>query len=765
MKKIGLVVVTYKDNFGSALQTYATQYVLNSLGYQTRIFDINGVHKDINRKKVLFYLSRCFEKDERKYLLDNLTSRFRKKTNASNDKYAENMRIRHQMYAEFNKKWLKFFSTVNSWDALSKQSEKCDHVIVGSDQLWRPSNIAGCYFTLEFVPDHVDKIVLSTSFGVSELPKSIRPHAKKFLNRINSISVREETGKKLVKKLTGRNIPVVCDPTMLLDAEQWKVIQKEKPFIEGEYILVYLMGDNPKHREFVKRLKELTGYKIVGLLHGGTYLPMDENFADIEPYDVGSSEFINLIRNAKYMCTDSFHGTVFSILNRTKFFSFRRFEDTSEFSTNDRLHTLLSWTGLSERMLYGSENVNDCVSMEIDYDAVHQRIAKKCSGCSACYNACKVGALSMADDNTGFWYPVINREKCIECGACAKVCPALHKQEYTSDEPKAYIVQNKDDKIRLRSTSGGAFTGIARQIIANGGVVFGAAINAEFQVSHIYVETEKELAKFRSSKYVQSRIGNAYVQAEKFLRAGREVCFSGTPCQINGLKNYLRQDYPNLVTVDVMCRAVPSPKVLQKYLDYQRTKYPDYDRIVFRDKGRGYSYSCVTLYQGRKVLYRGGSESDPWLRLFLGGYCNRESCHDCLYQSGVRASDITMWDCWGTQNYAPEWDDNKGTTNIIACTQKGEDLITNSDSGLRIKEIRFQLNGREHLSYANIDRKMFFDDLFELDATSFINKYVYVGCGIKFKRTVRYIMYRVGIYNSIRNVAHKVRKIKKERRI
>ena len=377
MEKIGLAVVTYKDNFGSALQTYATQYTLNQLGYETCIFDIESVHKDINKKKVMFYLSRVLEKDERKYLLDNLTSRFRKKTNAASDKYAENMRIRHRMYVDFNKKWLKFFPRVNGWKDLSNQSASCSHIVVGSDQLWRPSNIAGCYFTLEFVPDNIDKIALSTSFGVSDLPKSIRPHAKKFLNRINSISVREDTGRKIVYKLTGRKIPVVCDPTMLLTAEQWMEIQEEKPFTKGKYILVYFMGDNPEHRDFVKKLKVATGYKVVGLLHGATYLSVDEGLADEEPYNVGPGEFINLIRNAEYMCTDSFHGTVFSILNRTKFFSFRRYEDASEFSTNDRLHTLLKWTGLSERMLYGNEEIAQVMNLSINWDNVSNRVAMR----------------------------------------------------------------------------------------------------------------------------------------------------------------------------------------------------------------------------------------------------------------------------------------------------------------------------------------------------------------------------------------------------
>lgn len=377
MKKVGLAVVTYKDNFGSALQTYATQYVLSGLGYETGIFDINGVHGYINKRKIKYYLGRVFQNDERKYLFDNLLSRGRKRTNAFSDKYAENMHIRHRMYQDFNQKWLKFFPRVDCWNALSQQSTTCDYVVVGSDQLWRPSNIAGCYFTLEFVPDNVVKIALSTSFGVSELPKPLHKHAKRFLSRMDSISVREDTGVKIVKMLIGRDIPVVCDPTMLLDAEQWKVIQEDSPFIDGDYILIYFMGENTQHREFVKRLKAETGYKIVGLMHGATYVPGDEGLADIEPYNVGPSEFINLIRNAKYMCTDSFHGTVFSILNETRFFSFRRYEDNSEFSTNDRLHTLLKWTDLSERMLYGNEDVKESMELRIDWDNVRKKVADR----------------------------------------------------------------------------------------------------------------------------------------------------------------------------------------------------------------------------------------------------------------------------------------------------------------------------------------------------------------------------------------------------
>lgn len=375
--KVGLAVVTYKDNFGSALQTYATQSVIQKLGFETGIFDISGVHKAINQKKIKYYLGRVFQPDELKYLLENFKSRGRKKVNKNNDKYAENMRVRHEKYVEFNQKQLGFLEKVDSWSALTEQSRECDFVVVGSDQLWRPSNIAGEYFTLEFVPDEVHKIAFSTSFGVSELPKSLHKHAKKYLDRIEDISVREDSGKSIVKSITGRDIPVVCDPTMMLDATEWMAIQPTERIVPEKYILCYFMGDNPEHREFVKRLKKETGYQIVGLLHGATYITSDDDFADFAPYDIGPGEFIHLIRNAEYMCTDSFHGTVFSILNSTAFFAFRRYDDSSEFSTNDRLHTLLRWTGLSDRMLYGTEDVKEQLSKTIDFAEVLKAVEAK----------------------------------------------------------------------------------------------------------------------------------------------------------------------------------------------------------------------------------------------------------------------------------------------------------------------------------------------------------------------------------------------------
>lgn len=376
-KKIGIAAVTYKENFGSALQTYATQYTLEKMGYDARIFEIKGVHRNIHIKKLLYYAGRMFDPVELKYLMANLKSRSRKSASASSDQYAQDMIVRKNVYAEFNKKWNKMLPLVKGWNGLSKQASEMDAVVVGSDQLWRPSNIVGCFFTLEFVPNNIKKIAFSTSFGVPELPSNLHKHAKKFLSRIEHISVRENSGAEIVMKECGREAAVVCDPTMMLTAEEWMHIQDEKPFAEGKYILMYLMGDNPEQREFVKKLSKSTGCRIIGLLHGATYISYDENVADEKPYNVGPAEFINLIRNAEFVCTDSFHCCVFSILNSTKFFAFRRWPDGSKFSANDRLYTLLQFTGLERRMLMGDEDVESCASDDIDFGPVLEKVAEK----------------------------------------------------------------------------------------------------------------------------------------------------------------------------------------------------------------------------------------------------------------------------------------------------------------------------------------------------------------------------------------------------
>ena len=217
---------------------------------------------------------------------------------------------------------------------------------------------------------------MATSFGISRLPKRQARKAAQFLKRIDYCSVREQSGQRIVKELADRDVPVVCDPTILFTAEDWATITEPERLVREPYMFCYFLGNNPEQRELVRRFKRETGYKIVQLQHCDEYIKTDVGFPDIAPYNVGPKEFIRLIRDAEYVFTDSFHCSVFSMLHSKKFFTFRRYNNDSTVSTNGRLYSLLSLAGLGNRLLKGNEDAHECMDMTIDYGQVHERLAK-----------------------------------------------------------------------------------------------------------------------------------------------------------------------------------------------------------------------------------------------------------------------------------------------------------------------------------------------------------------------------------------------------
>lgn len=202
-----------------------------------------------------------------------------------------------------------------------------------------------------------------------------------------------------------------------------------------------------------------------------------------------------------------------------------------------------------------------------------------CCGCEACVQICPKGCMCMVEDTEGFLYPQVDKSVCVNCGLCEKVCPVIH-QNKSRTPLKVYAAKNMDEEVRLKSSSGGIFTLLAESVIKRGGVVFGAKFDDEWMVVHDYTDNIEGVAAFRGSKYVQSIIGNAYRKVEQFLKSGRMVLFTGTPCQIAGLKKYLRKEYKKLLAVDLVCHGVPSPKVWQMYLE-------ETNRSKVIDKKRG----------------------------------------------------------------------------------------------------------------------------------------------------------------------------------
>ncbi len=316
-----------------------------------------------------------------------------------------------------------------------------------------------------------------------------------------------------------------------------------------------------------------------------------------------------------------------------------------------------------------------------------------CCGCSACVQRCPKHCITLKEDGEGFLYPHVNSDECIDCGLCEKVCPELHHGE-RHIPLEVYAAKNKDESIRMQSSSGGIFTLLAEKVIQEGGVVFGAAFDANWEVMHTYAETMEGLVDFRGSKYMQSRIGTAYQDAEYFLKQGRKVLFSGSPCQIKGLKLFLRKNYDNLIAVDFICHGVPSPKVWREYLKETIARkggknsvlsYPipckiGIDAVDFRSKSTGwkkFSFALTlseTSVEGVKntVLLSSVFSENPFMRAFLADLILRPSCYSCPSKSGRSGSDLTIADYWAIPQVAPEFDDDKGVSLVLVQTEKGK---------------------------------------------------------------------------------------------
>ena len=300
----------------------------------------------------------------------------------------------------------------------------------------------------------------------------------------------------------------------------------------------------------------------------------------------------------------------------------------------------------------------------------------------------------MKEDKEGFLQPRIDSKVCIKCHRCENSCPILQvERQENEEETRVNVAINKDGDIRARSSSGGIFHALAKWIICQGGVVFGARFNDNWEVIHDFTETEAYLSPFMGSKYVQSRTGETYRQARSFLEEGRWVLFSGTPCQLGGLRAFLGKDFENLIQVDLICHGVPSPRIWCDYLKEDFPKADMFSRVAFRTKDKGWhgEYGMVIeeIRKGGIVTHR-FSNNNPFLYGFLFNLFLRPSCYHCVYKTITRNSDITIADAWGVEHYAPDMDDNQGTSLLLVHSLKGKEIIDAIRSSITLKDVHLQ---------------------------------------------------------------------------
>lgn len=356
-----------------------------------------------------------------------------------------------------------------------------------------------------------------------------------------------------------------------------------------------------------------------------------------------------------------------------------------------------------------------------------------CYGCSACYNICPKNAIQMLPDQEGFLYPKVNVEECISCGLCERVCPSLYPPQLTGEYEECVVVQHKNKEVLYNSTSGGCIDALYEFVLNNKhGFAAGVIFDNSFMPMHIVTDQYEKAKAFRNSKYAQSDLRDVFRDIRKLLLQGSLVIFVGTPCQVAGLKTFLQSEYVNLITVDLVCRSIPSPKLWKSYLQWQEEKYRDrITSVACRKKTYGYHSGALEIQFARGKCYRGSNRVDYYMKSFHHDICSRPSCYNCAFKTKHRCSDFTVFDAWKPQEVVlkPMKDNDEGYSNVLVHTEKGKKLLSEINNIVVYQaeaEKMFLFTGgmESHSIHYSEARDTFYKDLDQLGFPATVQKYV-----------------------------------------
>ncbi|MBM6765069.1 Coenzyme F420 hydrogenase/dehydrogenase, beta subunit C-terminal domain [Faecalicoccus pleomorphus] len=389
----------------------------------------------------------------------------------------------------------------------------------------------------------------------------------------------------------------------------------------------------------------------------------------------------------------------------------------------------------------------------------------KCCGCSSCANACPRSAINMLPDSEGFIYPIVDKALCINCGICNRVCPIENRPINSSPVRESYVLRAVDKDVLMNSTSGGFITPLAEYVLDHHGVLCAAAYDKDFKIKHIIIDKVAEyyLSNIRGSKYVQSSLGDCYIEIKRYLERKRMVCFVGTTCQVNGLKAFLCKEYEQLITVDLVCHGTPSPKLWDKYLNYQKTKYHSkIQEISFRNKTYGYHSGTMKICFSNGKIYYGSARVDYMLKSFFREIASRPICYQCPFKTLDRCSDFTIYDCWhASELIAGLKDDDRGYTNVIVQSEQGKKLLQHISERYEMykadTEKAINLDGIMVLNSAkpHIRRSEFYVGIDGRTMQEQIQKFIPVRKLDILVERGKVVLYRLGIYRIVRKVLGK----------
>lgn len=686
MPKVAILTTFQYYNYGTALQVTALSKVIDKLGLASYVINYHfkstlaATMTDVSWKSWITHTCVVIRNH---FKSTNIV-------NSSKDKFLG--------FYESN---LRFTMRCDLLSELQQLNDEYDAFICGSDQIWNPLGFDSHAF-LDFVSDNNKKIAYAPSVGLPKIKdRNTKAEMARLARQIAHLSTREKSGSALIADITGREVKTVLDPTLLLYEDDWdKLIDSDCKLPKTPYLIVYMLGQNESAWKKV--------YDIADKLHlNVNIIPVfkkDYNRKGCITYPIGPSEFLSLLKNASYVCTDSFHGMAFSVNFNKQFTVFERFKRHDSLNQNSRIYNLADALNLNDR-IYRRNSDTKTIYAEIDYKRINDTRRKLvddsldylksaldaaisfdnekknnirrnhtlCCGCGSCKSVCPADAIEVKMNKDGFFSAFIDNGKCISCGKCITVCP------YASNDFSKHITQgaiysfkSKSPDVLLKSSSGGAAFHISQIMQRKGYSVVACTYDVEKQKArHIVVDpTEKDrLSRLQGSKYMQSEF--APVAEQIYRDREKKYLIIGTPCQIAGVRNSLK-DRSNVIYADLICHGVPSYHLFTKYREYlhrrKRINPADFD-IVFRDKRFGWReiYIYTHDFKNENIAHQ---NKDLYFLSFVHGFCYSHSCYECPWRD-KSAADLRLGDYWHKKFEK----DKTGVSEVIAMTESGRKII------------------------------------------------------------------------------------------
>ena len=677
-KRVAIMTWYTYMNYGSAFQAYAIKCAINKLGYYADFVNYNPSLVVWEKEPVA------------------LSSFF-----ASGKSYFHNLMVkpdfssldtdREQLYLEFRNKHFTETEFVQRPQELHVLNRKYDAFVCGSDQIWSPLCFDPSYF-LDFVDSAEKRVAYAPSIGVETIDdEDIRNCMENLLKGFIHLSCREDTGAKLIESLSGKSCEHVLDPTLLLNEEEWSRVANKNFDVGGrKYCLAYFLGESKTNWDLAKDIAKRKGLDLILVPVSGRDYKKQEAITN----PVGPAEFLTLLRNADYVCTDSYHGLLFSINFKKDFSVFNRFSYKDSRCQNSRIDSCLNMFNLGWRKI---ERKSDFSDESIDYGAVkiyleqeraysleylksslesaiahrdaleekRSYLTNTCIGCGACEVVCPTGAIRSETTAEGFARTIIDEKACIDCRKCSFVCPLHEAKEPKVNEDVPVYAFRCNNEENIGSSSGGFAWAMGEYCVSRGLDVYGSVYDpVACKAKHVLGDSLELRQRMRGSKYIKSETKEIF--REIYRGNKTQGVFLGTPCQVAALKNLLGDKAASWLFVDLICHGVPTQKLWDLYLDTLNINKGA--SVMFRDNSLGWSHLNISFAdENNHKLYSCDEFSDLFYRVFKPGIAYYASCENCPFRDRS-AADLRIGDYWNKEYIEKDL----RTSMVLVLTKKGE---------------------------------------------------------------------------------------------